>query len=88
MTNILNQAANAAHQAILKQADDGQRYSQFPIHESAFWDHIFAAARDPKTASAVLKELEIIEAEPCIENDRVWTNVRTARSKARLALLN
>jgi hypothetical protein len=88
MSTILNKAANAAHQTILKQADNGQRYSQFPVHEAAFWEHIFAAAKNAKTAHVVLKELEIIEAEPCIENERVWTNVRTARSKARLTLMN
>jgi hypothetical protein len=88
MSTILNKAANVAHQATLSQIDDTQRYSQFPVHESIFWDHIFAAAKVRKTAQAVLDEMEEIEAEPCINNDRVWRNVLQARSFARLALLN
>lgn len=87
-TTILNSAATAAHQSILEQAPEAQRYSQFPVHESAFWEAVFEAAKNPRKAKGVLKELEIIEAEPCIENERVWNNVRTAKSFARLALLN
>lgn len=86
--SILNTAATAAHQSILDQAPDAQRYSQFPVMESAFWESIFEDAKTPRKAKDVLKELAIIEAEPCIENERVWSNVRTAKSFARLALLN
>jgi len=84
----LTKAAAAAHQAILKQSGEGKRYSQFPVHEAEFWEKVFAAAKNPKSAGQILTELEIIEAEPCIENDRVWSNVRRAKSLARLALAN
>lgn len=86
--SILNKAATAAHTVILKQTEGAQSYSQYPVHESAFWEAIFTAAKDPKKARKVLKELEHIEAEPCIENERVFHNVRNARSMARMALLN
>jgi hypothetical protein len=88
MQTILTQASQAALQAILKQpADNAQRYSQFPVHEQEFWETLFAAARNPKKAQQVLNEIEVIEAEPCIDNDRVWSNVRAVRSLARMSLL-
>lgn len=88
MSTILFKASTAAHQAVLKQEGDSQRYSKFPVHDAAFWQSILAAAKVTKTAKAVIDAMEIIEAEPCIENERVWTNVRNARALARIALLN
>lgn len=85
---ILTQAAKAAHQAMLAQPEDAQRYSQFPVHELEFWQKLFAFAKSPKTAQKVLEEICLIENEPCIENDRVFNNVRAVRNYARLALLN
>ena len=84
---ILNQAAKAAHIAILSQKNS-QRYSQFPVHETEFWESLFNFAKSSKTAKRVLEEISIIEDEPCIENDRVFRNVQTARRLARLTLLN
>lgn len=86
--NVLTKAARAAHNATLAQVGGAKRYSQFPVHEAAFWEQVFVFAKDPKKARKVLDELQFIEDEPCIENDRVWNNVRTARSIARLALMN
>lgn len=89
MQTILTQAAQAALQRILKQADtEGQRYSQFPVHEQEFWERLFAAARNHNEAQQVLDEIQIIEGEPCIENDRVWRNVLAVRSMARMTLLH
>lgn len=85
---ILTQAAKAAHQAKLAQHKDAQRYSQYPVHELEFWQKLFAFAKSPKTAQKVLDEIGAIENEPCIENDRVFNNVRAARNLAKLALLN
>lgn len=85
---ILNQAAKAAHQKLLAQPEDAQRYSRYPVHELEFWVKLFTFAKSAKTAQKVLDEIGIIENEPCIENDRVFNNVRTARSLARLAPLN
>jgi hypothetical protein len=84
---ILNQAAKAAHLAILTQKST-QRYSQFPVHETEFWESLFNFAKSAKTAKKVLDEISVIEEEPCIENDRVFRNVQTARRLARLTLLN
>jgi hypothetical protein len=85
---ILKQSAIAAHQAILDQPQDGQRYSRYPVHELEFWNRLFAFAKSPATAQQVLDEIGDIENEPCIENDRVFRNVTQARNLARLALLN
>lgn len=86
---VLAQASKAAHQSILAQPQDGQqRYSQFPVHELEFWEALFDLAKSPMTAQQVLDEIGVIEDEPCIENDRVFRNVRHARSLAKLALLN
>jgi hypothetical protein len=85
---VLIQAAKAAHQSILEQPQDGQRYSKFPVHELEFWTALFALAKSSTTAQQVLDEIGDIENEPCIENDRVFRNVQQARSFARLALLN
>jgi len=85
---ILTQSAIAAHQAILKQPQDGQRYSLYPVHELEFWNRLFAFAKKPATAQQVLDEIGEIENEPCIENDRVFRNVQQARNLAKIALLN
>jgi len=85
---ILIKAATAAHTAILKQPNGTQSYSQYPVHAAEFWETVFKAAQNSKSAQQVLNELEHIEAEPCIENERVFRNVRTARSMAKMALLN
>lgn len=85
---VLIQASKAAHLAKLAQKTDVQRYSQFPVHEAQFWESIFKFAKSPKTAQKVLDELTVIEEEPCIENERVWRNVQTARRMAQLTLLN
>lgn len=85
---ILTQSAIAAHQAILKQHQDGQRYSLYPVHELEFWNRLFAFAKKPATAQQVLDEIGEIENEPCIENDRVFRNVQQARNLAKIALLN
>ncbi len=85
---ILNKASGAAYKAKLAQLNDAQRYSQFPVHETAFWESIFASAKNAKTAQKVLDEIIAIESEPCIDNERVWRNVKAAKSLARIALLN
>ena len=88
MKTILTQSAIAAHQAILDQPQEGQRYSLYPVHELEFWERVFAFAKNPATAQQVLDEIGAIENEPCIENDRVFRNVQQARKMAKLALLN
>jgi hypothetical protein len=85
--SILTQAAKAAFQATLDQPAGVQRYSQFPVHAHEFWKEMFELARDPKKAQQVLDELNHIEDEPCIENDRVWRNVLAVRSVAKMTLL-
>ncbi len=85
---ILTRSAIESHQVKLVQKQDGQRYSQYPVHEMEFWNVLFAHAKDPKTAQQVLDEIGDIENEPCIENDRVFNNVRSARAMAKLALLS
>jgi hypothetical protein len=85
--SILTQATKAAFQATLDQPAGAQRYSLFPVHAQEFWTKLFDLARDPKKAQQVLDELNLIEDEPCIENDRVWRNVRAVRSTARMTLL-
>lgn len=83
---ILNKATEAAHQAKLKANANFQRYSQFPVHDAEFWEEVFKAAKTLKSASKVLREIQIIENEPCIDNERVWRNVCTAKSLASLTL--
>lgn len=83
---ILAQASKAAHQARLKETAT-QRYSAYPVHETEFWTAIFKAAQVRKTAQEVIDEMRVIEAEPCIDNDRVFRNVQTAIRLARIALL-
>lgn len=85
---ILTQSAISAHQAILKQSQEGQRYSLYPVHELEFWNRLFAFAKKTATAQQVLDEIGEIENEPCIENDRVFRNVQQARNLAKIALLN
>lgn len=85
---VLIKASKAAHQSILAQPQDGQRYSKFPVHELEFWTTLFALAKSADTAQQVLDEIGEIENEPCIENERVFRNVQTARNFAKLALLN
>lgn len=87
MNAILTQATKAALQATLNQPANAQRYSQFPVHEQEFWQALFEAARDPKQAQHVIDGLAIIEDEPCIENDRVWRNVRAVKAVAKTTLL-
>jgi hypothetical protein len=88
MKTILTQSAIAAHQIILDQPQDGQRYSLFPVHELEFWNRLFAFAKNAATAQQVLDEIGEIENEPCIENDRVFRNVQQTRKFAKLALLS
>lgn len=88
MIAILKAAAKAAHTATLAQRNDSRVYSQYPVHESEFWEAVFKFARNPKTAKAVLIEINTIEDEPCIDNERVFRNVRQARSLAGIALMN
>lgn len=85
---ILNQATKAAHKATLIQKTNHQRYSCFPVHEAEFWLAIFDFAKKSKTAQKVLDEISKIEDEPCIENDRVFRSVQTAKALARLTLLH
>lgn len=85
---ILTQSAIAAHQAILQQPQDGQRYSLYPVHELEFWNRLFAFAKQRANAQQVLDEIGEIENEPCIENERVFRNVQQARNLAKIALLN
>jgi hypothetical protein len=85
--SILTQATKAAFQATLDQPAGVQRYSQFPVHAQEFWKALFDLARDPEKAQQVLDELNHIEDEPCIENDRVWRNVLAVRSTAKMTLL-
>ena len=85
---ISKPSAIAAHQIKLVQRQDGQRYSQYPVHEMEFWNNLFAFAKNPNTAQQVLNEIGDIENEPCIENDRVFRNVQHARNLAKIALLN
>ena len=85
--SILTQATKAAFQATLDQPDGVQRHSLFPVHAQEFWTKLFELARDPQQAQQVLDELSLIEDEPCIENDRVWRNVRAVRSTAKMTLL-
>lgn len=85
---ILTQSAIAAHQAKLDQPQEGQRYSQYPVHAVEFWSKLFAFAKNQATAKQVLAEIGDIENEPCIENERVFRNVQHARKTAKLALLN
>jgi hypothetical protein len=85
---VLTQAAKAAHRSILEQPQDGQRYSKFPVHELEFWQELFALAKSPISAKKVLDKIGEIENEPCIENERVFHNVRQTRSLTKLALLN
>jgi hypothetical protein len=87
MNAILTQATKAALQATLNQPAHAQRYSQFPVHEQEFWQALFEAARDPKQAQQVIDGLALIEDEPCIDNDRIWRNVRAVRSTAKMTLL-
>lgn len=87
MNAILTQATKAALQATLNQPANAQRYSQFPVHEQEFWKALFEAARDSKQAQEVIDGLSLIEEEPCIENDRVWRNVRAVKAVAKTTLL-
>lgn len=85
---VLNQASKAAHRAILAKKDSVQPYSRFPVGDTEFWSKVFEFAKNPKHAQKVIDEMEIIEAEPCIENEKVWLNVQAVRRTAKLALLN
>lgn len=85
MAKVLNQASRTANTRIL--AVKHERFSRFPVQETMFWTEIYKAAKDPKKAAKVLEELQEIEGEPCIENDRVFQCVTTAKSLARLTLL-
>lgn len=88
MSTLLTQAARATHNDVLKRVEGAKRYSQFPVHESEFWDQVFVVAKQPKKAQQLLQDLQIIENEPCIDNDRIFANVQRAKSLARNALLN
>jgi hypothetical protein len=87
MNAILTQATKAALQATLNQPANAQRYSMFPVHEQEFWEALFSAARDPKQAQEDVNGLALIEDEPCIDNDRVWSNVRAVKAVAKTTLL-
>ena len=84
----LQKRIQAAHQSIVEQPQDRQRYSKFPVHELEFWTKLFSLSKSPVTAQQVLDEIGEIENEPCIENELVFRNVQQALSFARLALLN
>ena len=85
---ILKQATKAAHLKKLSPKAPGQRFSEFPVHESDFWGAIFAMAEDIETAQEVINAMNIIENEPCVENERVYNCIQRARSIANLTLLN
>ena len=85
MTKVLNQASRVANTRIL--AVKPERFSRFPIQETMFWTEIYLAAKDSKKAVKVIEELQEIEGEPCIDNDRVFLCVTTAKALARLTLL-
>lgn len=84
--SILNTASRNAHKANTNKPT--QAFSAFPVFDSQFWDAIYKAAQNARTAQEVLDGMQIIEGEPCIENDRVWACVSTARRLAKFALLN
>jgi hypothetical protein len=83
---ILNSATAAAHKAKLVNRTF-QRYSQYPVHDSEFWESLFLAVKTSKGAKKILEEISIIENEPCIENERVWRNVSTLKSMAKMTVL-
>jgi hypothetical protein len=85
--SILNTASRTAHKAKLA-TKNTQAFSAYPVFDSEFWEAIYKAAKSPRTAQDVLDAMQIIESEPCIENDRVWNCVNTARHHAKIALLN
>ena len=85
--SILNNASRAAHKALLA-SKKNQAFSAYPVFDSEFWETIYKAAKNARTAQQVLDAMAIIEGEPCIENERVWNCVQTARSHAKIALLN
>lgn len=85
--SILNNASRTAHKAKLVNKEN-QAFSAYPVFDSEFWESIYKAAKNPKTANEVLTSMQIIESEPCIDNERVWNCVNTARSHAKIALLN
>lgn len=87
-SHVLSKAAFAAHNAILKPVRSVQRYSNFPVHESEFWESLFKQAKDARTAQDVLEAMTVIESEPCIDNDRVWNAVRAVKATARLTLMS
>lgn len=88
---LLNAASKAVHlrniEALRRNGRSQRQYSTYPVHESEFWDNLLTAARDPKRAAKILEEIEIIEHQPCIENERVSRMVQNVRSEAKLTLL-
>lgn len=84
---VLKNASRIANKAKLAKAHT-EVFSAYPVFESEFWEAIYKAAKQPKTAPEVLRAMQAIQEEPCIENDRVYGCVRTAIAHARLALLN
>lgn len=86
---VLVQATQASHNKKLQnlRSSPKQQYSRYPVHEAEFWEKLFAFGKNPKTAQKVLDEIAEIEAEPCIENERVYRSVETAKKLAQLTLL-
>lgn len=86
---VLNRAAKAAHEAKFHALQRADRWSQWPVMETTFWDEVFKLARSPDTAEKVLDELQQIEEEPCYdESERVQRSVAAARRLAKAALLS
>ena len=81
-TQLLIQAANHAHIAILTNIIDARPFSAYPVMETEFWDHLYASAKHPHTAAEVLKSMQLIEQEPCIDNPRIYGCVVTAKKLA------
>lgn len=84
---VLKNASRIANKAKLAKANT-EVFSAYPVFESEFWETIYKAAKQPKTAPEVLQAMQAIQEEPCIENDRVFRCVSTAITHAKLALLN
>jgi hypothetical protein len=84
---ILSIATKAAHTVTLQGTCNVQPYTRYPVFESEFWETIFKFSKKPEAAQQVIDELSEIEQEPCINNERVWRNVRAAKATAKLTLL-
>ena len=81
-TPLLIQASNHAHIAILSPISNVRPFSAYPVMETEFWDHLYVSAKNPLTAPEVLKSMQLIEQEPCIDNLRIYGCVVTAKTLA------